>query len=64
MDGTTDPDRYVEENSEELVRIIKHSSKTFPRALALAALVEYGDEPSVEALAEDIEQLQEHKESK
>ena len=64
MDEITDPDRYVEENSEELVRIIKHSSKTFPRALALAALVEYGDEPSVEALAEDIEQLQEHKESK
>ena len=62
MSKSPDPDQYVNENSEELTRIIKHSSNTFPRALALAALVEYGDEPTIETITEDLERLQEHSE--
>lgn len=58
-----DPDDYIRENSEELGRIIKHSSNTFTRALALAALVEYGDDPSVDTLARNVEQLKEKKNS-
>ena len=60
MSKSLDPDQYVNENSEELTRIIKHSSNTFPRALALAALVEYGDDPTIEAITDDLERLQEH----
>jgi hypothetical protein len=50
----------VNENAEALSRIIKHSSSTFPRALALAALVEYGDDPTVASVVEDLERLREH----
>ena len=50
MTTPKDPEQYVNENAEQLVRIIKHSSKSFPRALALAALVEYGDDPELNQL--------------
>jgi len=57
MAKSNTPEQYVNENAEELTRIIKHSSNTFPRALALAALVEYGEDPTVEAVIEDLERL-------
>jgi hypothetical protein len=50
-----DPDEYVSEHQEQLVRIIKHSSDEFVRALALAALVEYGDEPTRDSVERDLE---------
>lgn len=62
MRTSRDPEQYVNENAEQLVRIIKHSSKSFPRALALAALVEYGDDPAVESVASELEQFVEHSE--
>lgn len=62
MTKSPDPDQYVNENAEKLTHIIKHSSNTFPRALALAALVEYGDDPTIEAITEDLERFQEHSE--
>lgn len=58
MTSSQKPDEYVAENEETLVRIIKHSSSKFPRALALAALVEYGDEQSMEAIMHEIEQIE------
>lgn len=61
MSKPSDPEEYVNENVEELSRIIKHSSSQFPRALALAALIEYGEDPTVESVIEDLEQLQEHR---
>jgi hypothetical protein len=60
MANPRNPEEYVNENAEALSRIIKHSSSTFPRALALAALVEYGDDPAVAAVVEDLERLREH----
>lgn len=60
MASPEEPEEYVNENAEALSRIIKHSSSTFPRALALAALVEYGDDPAVAAVVEDLERLREH----
>lgn len=54
------PEQYVNDNTEKLSRIIKHSSNKFPRALALAALIEYGEDPTVEAVIEDLERLQDH----
>lgn len=61
MTSSQKPDEYVAENEETLVRIIKHSSSKFPRALALAALVEYGDEQSMEAIMHEIEQIESEK---
>jgi hypothetical protein len=60
MANPRDPEEYVNENAEALSRIIKHSSSSFPRALALAALVEYGDDPTVASVVEDLERLREH----
>lgn len=60
MVNPRDPEEYVNENAEALSRIIKHSSSSFPRALALAALVEYGDDPTVASVVEDLERLREH----
>lgn len=54
-----DPEDYVASNQETLHRIIKHSSKSFPRALALAAIVEYGDDAAGEDLVTELEQLRE-----
>jgi len=61
MTTPTDPEQYVNENAKALSRIIKHSSSTFPRALALAALVEYGDDPAVASVVEDLERLREYR---
>lgn len=61
MSRPSSPEEYVDENTDELCRIIKHSSSRFSRALALAALVEYGTDPSVESVIEDLERLQDHK---
>lgn len=57
MKPSKKPGEYVAEHEETLIRIIKHSSSKFPRALALAALVEYGDERSMEAIIQEIEQM-------
>jgi hypothetical protein len=57
MSDSPDPEQYVKENKRELTRIVKHSSTTFPRALALAALVEYGDDPDAESLIEELEKM-------
>lgn len=52
----SDPDRYVRENRETLIRIIKHGDDQFVRALALSALVRYGDEPLLSDVEHEIEQ--------
>ncbi len=62
MKPSQDPQTYVNDNEETLVRIIKHSSNTFVRALALAALVEYGDDPTTEAVTEDLKHFEESRE--
>jgi hypothetical protein len=54
----TDPDRYVRENRETLVKIIKHGNDDFVRALALAALVEYGGDPAVEQLRHELDRIE------
>ncbi|AXG11666.1 hypothetical protein [Haloplanus rubicundus] len=54
----TDPDRYVRENRETLVRIIKHGNDDFVRALALAAIVEYGGDPEIQTLRRELDRLE------
>jgi hypothetical protein len=53
--GGIDPDEYVQNNREELVDIIKHGNDDFVRALALAALVEYGSDPAIEKVRQELE---------
>lgn len=59
MGEKTDPETYVRENREILVDIIKHGNDDFVRALALAALVEFGGDPDVEAVRRDLARLTE-----
>lgn len=49
-----DPDDYVRENRETLVRILKHGNDVFVRALVVAALMEYGGAPDLEDVEREI----------
>ncbi|MFC3957581.1 hypothetical protein [Halovivax cerinus] len=55
MSQPKDPDEYVRENRETLVKIIKHGNDDFVRALALAAIVEYGGEPDLEKVRREVD---------
>jgi len=57
MTSEQDPNEYVNQNKETLSRIIKHSSDTFTRSLALAALVEYGEDATIDDVIEDLKQV-------
>ena len=63
MSTSPDPDTYVRENRETLVDIIKHGSDEFVRALALAALVEYGGEPELEKLRRELDRIEDFERS-
>lgn len=54
-----DPNQYVRENKETLVEIIKHGTDDFVRALAMAALVEYGEEPDIEQVRHELNRMAE-----
>lgn len=58
-----DPDAYVRENRETLVEVVKHGTTPFVRALALAALVEYGGEPDIERVRHELERVVNQEES-
>lgn len=51
-----DPHSFVEENREVLVRILKHGDDEFVRALALAALTEFGRKPDIEDVERELRQ--------
>jgi hypothetical protein len=50
-----DPDLFVRENQDLLVRLLKHGDDCFVRALALAILERYGNEPQMEDVLREIE---------
>lgn len=58
MNTIGDPNEYVRENREELATIIKHGNDDWVRALALAAIVEYGSDPDLEAVRRDIDRAE------
>lgn len=53
--STPNPNVYVRENKDDLVRIVKHGDDEFVRAMALAALVEFGDDPDLVTVRNEIE---------
>lgn len=56
--GEIDPRRYVKENNEQLISIIKHSNNRFVRGLCLAALVKYGEgKTEVDQIKKELDQL-------
>lgn len=50
-----DVEDYVDDHRDSLVRIIKHGDDPFVRSLAMAALVEYGSEPELEQVRDEID---------
>lgn len=48
---------YVREHNEALIELVKFSNDKFLRALALAAIVEFGDEPTVESLRREVDKI-------
>lgn len=52
-----DPEEYVREHRDTLVDILLHGNDDFVRALALAALVEYGGEPDIQQVQREIGRL-------
>lgn len=54
----TDPETYVRENRETILRVIRHGDDEFTRALAIAALVKYGPDPDVEQVKADIDRME------
>lgn len=58
MSSAQDPDQFVRENGDQLRRIVKHGDDEWARAFALAALVEYGDQPDVDRLRDEIARME------
>lgn len=54
-----DPDQFVGNNRETLVRIVKHGDDRFVRALAMNALVLYGSNPDLEDVEREIQRAKE-----
>lgn len=53
-----DPEEYVRENRETILRVIRHGDDEFTRGLAIAALIEYGPDPSMDQVIEDIQRME------
>ena len=58
-DGNLPPREYVQQNREQLERLIRHSDNDFVRALAIAAFIEYGEDASIESITKDLERIKE-----
>ena len=57
--ANTNPTQYIQQNKETLIRLLKHSNDDFVRALALAAIVEFGDNATKESIEADLLRLRE-----
>ena len=53
-----DPETFVRENYDTILRVIRHGDDEFTRALALAVLVEYGPNPSMDDIRTDLERME------
>lgn len=54
-----DPDQFVGENRETLLRIVKHGDDRFVRALAMNALILYGSDPDLEDVERELREAKE-----
>lgn len=58
MSTAIDPEAYVRENKGTLIKIIKHGDDEFVRAMALTALVLYGDDPDPAAIRRALDRVE------
>lgn len=54
----SDPEEYVRENRDVLLRVIRHGDDEFTRGLAIAALMEYGPDPTMDTVVDDIRRME------
>lgn len=54
-----DPSEYVRQHRDQLVEIIKHSNDVFTRSLCLAAIVEYGADPHIDEIIDELRAIEE-----
>lgn len=55
---STNPREYVRRNRKTLIEVVVNGSDKFTRALALAALYEYGDDRDIEDLRREIDDFE------
>jgi hypothetical protein len=60
--ATDDPSEYVRRHRDQLVDIIKHSNDVFTRSLCIAAIVEYGADPQIDDIIDDLRAIEEAQE--
>jgi hypothetical protein len=53
--STPSVDEYVRDNREDLIWILRHGDDLTIRALALAVLLQGGDDPDVDLVIEELE---------
>jgi hypothetical protein len=56
---TDDPSEYVSQHRDQLIDIIKHSNDVFTRSFCLAALLEYGDDPRIDDIIDELRAIEE-----
>lgn len=49
------PEEFVSQERDTLVKIVRHGDDTYVRALAICALVEWGDDPSLETVKQELD---------
>jgi len=59
IDDIDDPETFVRQNKEMLVRILRHSDNSYARACAWAILDAGTDDPEIEQLENELQQLKE-----
>lgn len=58
-ESNDEPSKYVEQNRDQLIDIIRHSDDEFVRALCISAIYEYGSNPSISEIIDDLERIEE-----
>lgn len=58
-ESNDDPSKYVEQNRDQLIDIIRHSDDEFVRALCISAIYEYGSTPAISEVIDDLERIEE-----
>lgn len=49
------PEEYVEENRETIIKVIRHSSDSFARACAWTLIDRYSDDPDLDELHDELD---------
>lgn len=59
---TDDIGQFVEENRESIERVLRHSNNAYARACAWTLLDAGSDDPDIDALQRELDQLQQQRE--